>query len=101
MPPPRRGKKGKGKRKGSKKKKKGPKPIPPPPPLHHLTEIYKKLIDSLRSLFEMRIAARKKRIEAWFMTQELTDLKNDNALYRDYLTDNIEDLEDMINKFKY
>ena len=98
-----RGKRGKGKgkrrrRKGKKKKKKKAKPEPPP--LHLLTELYKKLEDGVRKLYELRVAARKKRLEGWFMTREMVDIKNDNQLYHDYLEENIEDLKNAIEKFK-
>jgi len=96
MPKSRRGKKGK---KGKGKKKKGG-PVPHSPPIHYLTELYKKFIDSIRTLYEMRAATRKKRIEGWYLTKEMTEIKSDNALYHDYLSDNIEDLENAIEKFK-
>jgi hypothetical protein len=94
---PKKGKKGKRKGRKGKKKKKN-KTQAEPPPLHTLTQLYKKLEDAIRALYEMRVASRKKRLEGWFMTREMVDIKNDNQLYHDYLEENIDALKKLIEK---
>ena len=97
MPPKKRkGKKGKnGKKKGKKKTEVDP------PPLHDLTQLSNLLQEKVRHLNEMRVLSRKKRLEAWFMTREISNNKSDNAIYRDFLDDTINDLYDIIAKIRY
>jgi hypothetical protein len=105
MPPKRRGRgKGKkGRRKGKKGKKKGKKKekvLQNPPPLHVLTELYKKLDEETKMLYEMRIAARRKRIECWFMAREMMNAKNDNARYHDIVEENMIFLKKAMDKLR-
>lgn len=99
---PKKGKIGKGrkggKKKGKGKKKKKVKVIPQPPPLHLLTDLYKKMDEETKMLYEMRIAARRKRIECWFMLREVLNAQADNERYRDILEENIEFLRRAMEK---
>ncbi|CAL8089397.1 unnamed protein product [Orchesella dallaii] len=94
MPKSKKGKR-KGKKKGGKKKKKE---ILDPPPLHDLTKLYNELVEALEDLRVAQNRARKKRIEAWYMTREMLNLQHDNEVYHNYLKEKLEEVERLLRE---
>ncbi|ODM94530.1 hypothetical protein Ocin01_12154 [Orchesella cincta] len=94
---PKKSKKGKrkGRKKGGKKKKKE---IVDPPPLHDLTKLYNELVEAMEDLRVAQNRARKKRIEAWYMTREMLNLQHDNEVYHNYLKEKLEEVERMLKE---
>lgn len=93
---PKKGKRKKGKRRKKGKKKK--KEVPQPPPLHELTKLYNDLIDCLEDFRAARNKARKKRVEAWYMTREMMALSHDNAVYHKYLKEKMDEAENLFSE---
>jgi len=100
MPPKLKvGKKGKKKGKGKKgkgKKGKKIKKLDPALPLHNLTTLYNLLREKAYDIRRIEGKVKKKRIEGWYMTREMLNLKHDNQLYHEHLQHKMDQLKKII-----